>query len=122
MEQKWGENFDIGLYKKFYDICVRSTSEMLNEMMGSPQFAAAMGKSLQGSLDFKKRLDESIESSLKGLRLPTSSDVTELSSRVRALEQQVQGFSKKLEELQAYFQSPPKGPVSRKQSVHQTPK
>ena len=122
MEQKWGENFDIGLYKKFYDNWVRSTSEMLNEMMRAPQFAAAMGKNLQSSLDFKKRLDESIESSLKGIRLPTSSDVTELSSRVRALEQQVQGFSKKLEELGAHFPSPMKGPVSRKQSVHQTKK
>jgi len=122
VEQKWAENFDIGLYKKFYDVWVRSTSEMLNEIMRSPQFAAAMGKSLQGSLDFKKRLDESIESSLKGFRLPTSSDVTGLSSRIRALEQQVRGFSKKLEELEAHFPSPTKGPVSRKQSVHQTKK
>ncbi|MGH7273898.1 MAG: poly(R)-hydroxyalkanoic acid synthase subunit PhaE [Nitrospiria bacterium] len=122
MEQKWGENFDIDLYKKFYDIWVRSTSEMLKEMMGSPQFAAALGKSLQGSLDFKKRLDESIESSLKGFRLPTSSDVTELSSRIRALEQQVQGFAKKMEELESHFPSITKGPVSRKQSVHQTQK
>ena len=122
MEQKSEERFDLSLYKKFYDAWVRSASEMLNEVMRSPQFADGMGKWLQGSLDFKKRLDEVIESSLKEFRLPTSSGVGEVSSRVRALEQQIQGLSKKLEELQAHFPSSPKGPVSRKQSVQQAKK
>lgn len=122
MEQKWGEGFDLGLYKKFYDVWVRSTSEMLNEMMRSPQFAAAMGKSLQSSSDLKKRVDELIESCLKGVRLPTSSQAAELSSRIRALEQQVRGFSKKLEELSAHLPSPPKAPLSEKQSFRQAKK
>lgn len=120
MEQKGGEGFDFGLYKRFYDIWVRSTSEMLDEMMRSPQFAAAMGKALESSLDFKKRLDELIESSLKGLRLSTSSEVIELSSRLRALEQQVHGFSQKLEELKAHLPSQGKAHLSQKRPSRQT--
>ncbi len=118
MEQKGTEGFDFALYKRFYDLWVQSTSEMLNEMMRSPQFAGVMGKSLQGSLDFKKRLDELIESSLKGLHLPTSSEVTELSRRIRALEQQVQGFSKKLEELKDYLPSVGKVGSQKRPSRH----
>jgi polyhydroxyalkanoate synthesis regulator phasin len=113
VEQKGG-GFDFNLYKKFYDIWVRSTSEMLNEMMRSPQFSAAMGKALEGSLDFKKRLDESIESSLKGFRLPISSEVAELSRRIRMLEQQVQGLSKALEELKDRLPISGKGPSQKR--------
>lgn len=103
MEQKEREGFDFSLYKKFYDIWVRSTSEMLDEMMRSPQFAAVIGKSLESSLDFKKRLDELIESSLKGFHLPSSSEVADLSRRLRVLEQQIEGFSQKLEDLKAHL-------------------
>lgn len=120
MEQKRGEGFDFGLYKKFYDMWVRSTSEMLNEMMRSPQFAAAMGQSLESSLDFKKRVDELIESSLKGFHFPTSSEVAALSRRVRALERQVQGFSEKLEELRAHLPSGSEGPLPRKRPSDRT--
>jgi polyhydroxyalkanoate synthesis regulator phasin len=92
---------------------------MLNEMMQSPQFAAAVGRTLESSLDFKKRLDELIESSLKSFRLPTTSEVTELSRRIKALEQQVQGFSKALEELKDHLRVQGKAP-SPKQSPRQT--
>jgi len=105
MEWKGAEGFDLGLYKKFYDVWVRSTSEMLHEMMQSPQFAEAMGKTLEGSLDFKKQLDELIESSLKNLHLPTTSEVTDLSRRIRALEVQVQDVSKALESLKDHLQT-----------------
>lgn len=110
MEQKGGEGLDFRLYKKFYDIWVRSTSEMLDEMMSSPQFAAVMGRWLDTSLDFKKRVDEWMESYLKGLHLPTSSDVAELSRRIQALEQQVQDFSIALEEVRASLPSQGKAP------------
>jgi polyhydroxyalkanoate synthesis regulator phasin len=92
---------------------------MLNEMMRSPQFAVAMGRALESSLDFKKRLDEMIESSLQGLRLPTTSEVTELSRRISALEQQVQDFSKALEELKDHLLAQGKTP-SPKRPSHQT--
>lgn len=99
------EGFDLGLYKKFYDICIRSTSEMLHEIMQSPQFAEAMGKTLEGSLDFKKQLDEVIEASLKNLHLPTTAEFTELSRRIRAVEVQVQDVSKTLEALKGVLQT-----------------
>jgi polyhydroxyalkanoate synthesis regulator phasin len=116
VEHKGAEGFDLGLYKKFYDIWVRSSSEMLNEMMRSPQFAAAMGRTLESSLDFKKRLDELIESSLKGFRLPSTSEVTELSRRIRALERQVQDFSKALEELKDHLLVQGKAPSPKRPS------
>jgi len=110
-----GQEFDLGLYKKFYDVWVRSSSEMLNEMMRSPQFAGAMGKSLHSSLDFKKRMDEVIESSLKGFHFPTSSEVTELSRQIRGLERQVHGFSQRLEDLKSDLKSRSNGSATRKQ-------
>ena len=101
MDQRGGEAFYSGFYKKFYDIWVKTSSEMLDELMRSPEFAAAMGKYLENSLDFKKHLDELIESSLKRLHLPTSSDITSLSGQIGALERRIQGFSQKLDEIGA---------------------
>ncbi len=108
-EAQGGEDA-IRLYKKMYDTWVRSASEMLNEAMQSPQFAALMGKSLEGALDFKKRLDEAMDSSLRGFQFPTASDVAALSRQVHSLADEVRVCSQKLDELKSMASSSPLHP------------
>ncbi len=109
------------LYKTMYDVWVRSTSEMLNEAMQSPQFARLMGKSLEGALDFKKQMDEAWESSLRGLQLPTASDMAALSGRLRALEDEVRVCSQKMDVLKTMISSPPSPPSAGKRPTRRAP-
>ena len=106
--------FDFKMYKKFHDIWIRSSSEMLDELMRSPQFAEMVGKGLENSMDFKKQMDEVIEASLKNMHLPTSSDFNELSRRLRTLEERFQQFVQKMEMAQSHSSVPPKRPTGRK--------
>ena len=100
--------FDFNSYKKFYDIWIRSSSEMLEELMRSPQFAAMAGKASGDTADFKKQIDEMIEASLKSMHLPSSSDIKELSRRMRSLEERFQQLAQKMESTR------PQKPIGRK--------
>ena len=106
--------FDFKLYKKFYDIWTRTSTEMLDELMHSPQYAEMAGKALENSADLKKQVDEVIEASLKNMHLPTSSDVKGLSRRLRTLEERFQQVVQKMEMAQSRSSIPPKRPTGRR--------
>lgn len=95
-----GEESQYNLYKRFYDIWSGSFTQMLNEMMTTPQFAAMMGRNLEGSLDLKHQMDQWFETTLKGMRLPTSGDMKSLIQRVTSLEAQIHDLTEHIEELQ----------------------
>lgn len=103
--------FDFRTYKKFYDIYVRSSSEMMEEIMRSPHFAAMAGKMLDNSVDMKKQMDEVIETSLKSMHLPTSSNFKGLSRRLRTLEEQVEQLLNKRNTSKPKSPSRPEGPT-----------
>ena len=106
--------FDLRSYKKFYEIWVRSSSEMMEEIMRSPHFAAMAGKMLDTSVDMKRQIDEVIETSLKGMHLPTSSDFKELSRRLLTLEERVEQLLKKMNPSKPQSPTRPKSPKGGK--------
>jgi polyhydroxyalkanoate synthesis regulator phasin len=89
--------FDFNTYKKLYNIWMRSTSEMLEEMMRSPQFSEMAGKALSAGADLKQQVDEMIQTSLKNMNLPTTSDIESLSQQIRHLETRVERLMERVE-------------------------
>ncbi len=74
---------------QMYDIWVRTSSEMLEQMMQTPAFAAGQGKLLEQSMELKQQVDQALEASLKSMRLATDSDVQALVTELKTIKPQV---------------------------------
>lgn len=95
-----GQAFDFTAYKRLYDIWTRSFTEMFDEMLKTPAFAATMGHALDQSVEFKKYFDEAIEETLKQMRLPTAADTKELHRQLNGLVVQLDRLETRLDRLE----------------------
>lgn len=84
-----GPAFGWAFQKQMYDIWVRTTTELLEEMMKTSAFAGTMGRSVDQSLDFKRQVDEALEAWLKSLRFATESDMQAVLSVLKSIEGKV---------------------------------
>lgn len=78
--------------KTFFDVLSNNADEFLR----SEQFLTAMKRSVDGSLAFRKQINEFLSKSLESLQMPSSADVEEVVQLVRSMDQRI---SDKLEEI-----------------------
>ena len=67
-----------------------------------------VGKASGNTADFKEQVDEMIEATLNNMHLPSSSDIKELSRRMRSLEERFLQLAQKMESTR------PQKPIGRK--------
>jgi hypothetical protein len=85
-EQGAGQWFYLNFLKQTYDMWVRTSSLMLEQMMQAPAFAAHLGKAFEQSLDIKRQTDEAWDIWLRNMRFATQSDIQTLLGAQRSLE------------------------------------
>lgn len=95
-----GQPFDLTAYKQLYDVWTRSFTDMFDQMMKTPAFAATMGHALDQSVEFKKHFDEAIEETLTQMRLPSAADMKELHRQLNGLVVQLDRLETRLDRLE----------------------
>ena len=99
-------------WKQFLDQWIAAWSKVLEQAMGTENFAQAMGKQLEGFLNqagpAKKAAEQHIEATLAGLGVPSRSQVVGVAKHIIALEEKIDAVDdridtmlKRLEELTA---------------------
>ncbi len=80
-------------WKQFLDQSIEAWSRALGQVMGTDNFAEAMGRSLDQWLTsyapVKKAADQSIDATLQALNLPTRTQVTALAKQIMDLEERL---------------------------------
>src|SRR5713226_5557269 len=80
-------------WKQFLDQSIEGWSRALGQVMGTDNFAQAMGHSLDQWLTsyapVKKAADQSIDATLQALNLPTRTQVTALAKQIMDLEERL---------------------------------
>lgn len=66
--------------------------QISNELMQNEHFMKAM----QGALEGKQRLDRAVGKAMKGMNVPTRSELKRAVARIEALEEEVAGLREKL--------------------------
>ena len=64
-------------------------NDFFNELMGTPEFAQMMARSMDGYLAMQATFAKGMEQYLRALNLPTRTDITQLAERVALLEQKI---------------------------------
>ncbi len=86
LEQRAGQWFYPYFMKQMYDMWVRTSSLMLEQMMQAPAFTAHFGKAFEQSLDVKRQMDEVWDIWLRSMRFATQSDIQTVLGAQRSLE------------------------------------
>ena len=80
-------------WKQFLDQSIEAWSRALGQVMGTDNFAQAMGRSLDQWLTsyapVKKATDQSMDATLQALNLPTRTQVTALAKQIMDLEERL---------------------------------
>ncbi len=64
-------------------------NQYLNQVMGSENFAATMGRSMEAILTMQNRLAQQFETTLKAWNLPTRGDIIALGERLTEIEERL---------------------------------
>lgn len=80
------QGVNLNVAKQMYDIWIRTSSEALEAMVKTPSFVAAMGNVFTQSLDFKRHMDEVLDTTLKSMQFSTGSDTQAMLSELRAIQ------------------------------------
>ena len=99
-------------WRPFMDQGMQAWSKVLEQAMGTENFAQAMGKQLEGFLNqagpAKKAAEQHIEATLAGLGVPSRSQVVGIAKHIISLEEKIDAVDdridtmlKRLEELTA---------------------
>ena len=80
-------------WKQFLDQSIEAWSKALSQVMTTDAYAQAMGKSLEQWMasyaPVKKQADQSIESALQALNVPTRAQVTSIAKQLMDLEERL---------------------------------
>jgi hypothetical protein len=80
-------------WKQFLDQTIEAWSKALSQVMTTDAYAQAMGKSLEQWMasyaPVKKQADQSIESALQALNVPTRAQVTSIAKQLMDLEERL---------------------------------
>ena len=74
----------------------KAMAENFDALLRNPAFIASMGKVLESSLDFKKQIDESIQSYLHAMNLASTKDIDKVWKEIALLKLQVDELKGKL--------------------------
>lgn len=90
-------------WRKLLESQMESWSKSMAESMGSEAFAAALGRQMETFLSthgqLQRRLFDVMEQYLKGLNLPSRTDVSRLAAQVGAVEAKVDDVDARTEEM-----------------------
>jgi hypothetical protein len=83
-------------WKQLVDQAIEAWSRSLSQVMGTDAFARSLGKTLDQflvtSAPMKKAADQSIESGLQALNLPSRTQVTGVAKQIVQLEERIEGL------------------------------
>ena len=87
-------------WKQLMDQTLEAWSRALSQVMGTDAFAQSLGKTLDqvltASAPMKKAADQSIESTLQALNLPSRSQLTGVAKQIVQLEERIDGLEETL--------------------------
>jgi len=79
----------LGPWQKMAQQTEAQMNEMFNQVMGTNEFAALMGRYMEGYLAFQGNLARNVEKYMQSMNMPTRSDIAAIGERLAALEEQV---------------------------------
>lgn len=83
-------------WKQLVDQAIEAWSRALGQVMGTDAFAQSLGKTLDqflvASAPMKKAADQSIESGLQALNLPSRTQLTGVAKQIVQLEERIEGL------------------------------
>lgn len=85
--------------EEFRDVWLDTANRAFKEVMGTTAFAAATGETVSEALEARQQADETAETTLHGLGLPTEGDVQEVGERLVELERRQHAVERKLERV-----------------------
>jgi phage shock protein A len=92
-------------WKQFLDQWIAAWSKVLEQAMGTENFAQAMGKQLEGFLSVaapvKKAAEQQVEAGLATLGLPSRSQVLGLAKQIAGLEEKIEGVEDRIDAVLA---------------------
>jgi len=74
-------------------------TDLVNELMGNPKFASALGKAIQHAMDTKGKLDKNVAIALSAVNVPTKADYDNLAKKVSAVNKAIGELELRLDEL-----------------------
>ncbi|HET6345175.1 MAG TPA: hypothetical protein VFH51_09585, partial [Myxococcota bacterium] len=93
-------------WKQLVDQAIEAWSRSLGQVMGTDAFAQSLGKSLDQflatSAPMKKATEQSIETGLQALNLPSRAQLTGVAKQIVQLEERVEGLEDALAALPVY--------------------
>jgi hypothetical protein len=97
-------------WKQFLDQWIAAWSRVLEQAMGTDNFAQLMGKQLEGFLSVaapvKKAAEQQIDASLAGLGIPSRSQVVALARHVAQVEEKIDALDDKLDRVLRRLEDP----------------
>ncbi|MFC7114512.1 poly(R)-hydroxyalkanoic acid synthase subunit PhaE [Natronoarchaeum sp. GCM10025703] len=84
---------------EFRDIWLNNANQAFSEVMSTSAFAAMTGETVGDALEVQQMADESAESTLRQLRMPTQSDIEEVGDRLVELERRQHAVEQKLDRV-----------------------
>jgi hypothetical protein len=90
-------------WKQFLDQWIAAWSRVLEQAMGTDNFAQLMGKQLESFLSvsapIKKAAEQQIDASLAGLGIPSRGQVTALARHVAQVEEKIDALEDKVDRV-----------------------
>lgn len=104
------------LYAEFVKSWEKVATAQMDQILKSPAFAASMGKTVAGALDFLGQIKKTVEASLSALNLPTKQEYEDLLARSQAVQERVERLHDKVDALLRKERGERKKPVRRQRA------
>lgn len=89
---------------EFRDIWLNNANQAFKEVMSTSAFAAMTGETVSDTLEVQQMADESAETTLRQLRMPTQSDIEEIGDRLVELERRQHAVEQKIDRVLEHVQ------------------
>lgn len=83
----------------FRDVWLNSANQAFKEVMSTSAFAATTGQTVQDALELRRTADETAETTLHNLGMPTEGDIREVGERLVELERRQHAVERKLDRI-----------------------
>ncbi len=95
---------ETSIFQRLREMGEGQVSRVLEDLLSSPRFADAVGKTLQTALQTKGRVDRNMQTILSLLNLPSRADYKKLSTKIEALQGSLVNLNIKLDRILAQQQ------------------
>jgi hypothetical protein len=99
---------DANLLSRIVTLGEKKMTDLTNELLSNPKFAAALGKAIQKTMETKGRFDKNVQMMFSAVNMPTKADYDRLADKVNAINKnlneidlRIDGLIKKIESLTA---------------------